>query len=486
MKFFDGLKSWFKGEDDYLLDTHADKDKKINKAVKLKIGKWVIVIPIVAFVVIVFYKTAYRLLANEPQPAVIEKTVETKLNSEIKLNDDEIWKAKAKMKQDSIGENVEELQKGLEDLTTAVVNSANEIKKVVQDGDKTLQEKQVTLEKGLIERIDSTNSQLLDSKITNQKSIDAIKQEIKDGKLQASSTKLKHLDPSKLFSLSKIEHGKNAPPLQAATQKQAPTNNRVIEYEYEDLEVENTNDLSTMANYLPVKKEEKVKEFDLRQGFAKATIITGGDLKTLSEGDGETTPIFLSIDSKIRIANNKELDLTDCGLEAVGKGDFTSSRGHVTVSNISCNLIDDEGNHYKIDQQIVGWVYDEVGSYGVKGRLVTKEGEIMEKALPLAILETGLSILTESAKSDSSSDNAFQIGNASSGVASNAGGKIVDKMGDYWLKYLDGLNPLVSFRPGRQVVVAFKGGEKLKVEKYIPADVEKFEEEFEEVEDYVN
>ena len=31
MKFFDGLKSWFKGEDDYLLDTHADKDKKINK-----------------------------------------------------------------------------------------------------------------------------------------------------------------------------------------------------------------------------------------------------------------------------------------------------------------------------------------------------------------------------------------------------------------------------------------------------------------------
>ena len=44
---------------------------------------------------------------------------------------------------------------------------------------------------------------------------------------------------------------------------------------------------------------------------------------------------------------------------------------------------------------------------------------------------------------------------------------------------MDGLNPKVNLRPGRQLVVQFQGGEKLKIEKITPANIPNFRKSLE-------
>lgn len=202
----------------------------------------------------------------------------------------------------------------------------------------------------------------------------------------------------------------------------------------------------------------------------------------MSEGTKETLPIVISLDTKLKTPNNEEMDLRECFVRGAGKADFTSATAEITITNIQCHLVDSEGNHYKINKDVEGWVFDEVGGYGVKGRLITKEGEIIAKALPLAFLQTGLSIMTENARTSrntTSNAGVIEFSTAPAQVGANAGRTIIDKMGDLWLKYIDGLNPKVNLRPGREVVVGFKGGEVLTLEKFIPADIGTFNKEFE-------
>jgi hypothetical protein len=44
------------------------------------------------------------------------------------------------------------------------------------------------------------------------------------------------------------------------------------------------------------------------------------------------------------------------------------------------------------------------------------------------------------------------------------------------LKILESLNPIIEIKAGREVVVAFSGGEKLQLEKYTPIDINYFED----------
>ena len=94
--------------------------------------------------------------------------------------------------------------------------------------------------------------------------------------------------------------------------------------------------------------EKEIKEFYLSGGFAVATLLTGGNFNTLSEGEKDTIPVTLSIDSKLKAPNNEEMDLRECFVRGAGKADFTSQTAEVTLTNIQCNLLDSKGNHYKI------------------------------------------------------------------------------------------------------------------------------------------
>ena len=225
-------------------------------------------------------------------------------------------------------------------------------------------------------------------------------------------------------------------------------------------------------------KKSSLPTFTIMPGFTKATIITGAAVPTLTQAQSTSRPVWLSFNGETLIANNDTMDVGECLIEAAATGDFSSGVAEIRLSKISCSATDKNGQKYKLISPVKGWVYSEIGQYGLKGRLVSKEGTIIEKAIPLTVLEGLTKAMSNLGNSGSNALVGTQTttpGISFRNGATSGADKALGKISDYYLKILASLNPVIEIKAGRQVVVAFAGGEKVKFKKYTPADVSYFE-----------
>lgn len=216
---------------------------------------------------------------------------------------------------------------------------------------------------------------------------------------------------------------------------------------------------------------DKTANFVMPKGTAKATLISGIDAPTLTMGEKDPAPAFLTLDSPILIANDNEANLQDCMLMGAAKGNIVTNRAIIRISDIECVMTDKKGKKFKVTSPVEGWVYSENGGYGLDGRLVSREGKIIDAAVPIMMIEA----IVGAAKGASSTTTVPGLGtftnsngigdNLKQGVAQGIG-KPAEKMIDMYIKILDEIRPTIEVKPGRHVVVLFKGGEKLKIEKF--------------------
>lgn len=269
-------------------------------------------------------------------------------------------------------------------------------------------------------------------------------------------------------------------------EKQKPVEYMYKEVSY-DVDLEDNN-FSTYTEST-TEENENIEDltFTIQTGFAQGTIINGVSAPTFQYGKNEPEPIFISLDSLSEIANTFSEDMEDCIILGTAVGDFGTGRAKIRMSKISCSLQNGEDDKmYYIDHPIDGWVFSEDGKTGLKGRVITQEGKIISKALPLGLLQGLIATLAAtptllngniSAASTTQNQNPSNVLGAAALSGINDGStKIISKIADYYIKLLDALNPIVEIRNGRRVTLAFKGGEKLKLTPYKPVDVQYFEE----------
>ncbi len=85
----------------------------------------------------------------------------------------------------------------------------------------------------------------------------------------------------------------------------------------------------------------------------------------------------------IRLSDNSVLpnrfrgEYRDCFVIAAGYGDISSERAYLRTENLSCVRADGAALEVKIQ----GSVYGEDGKVGMRGRLVTKQGQMLANAL---------------------------------------------------------------------------------------------------------
>ena len=269
-------------------------------------------------------------------------------------------------------------------------------------------------------------------------------------------------------------------------EKKQPT-----EYVYKEVSYDvdlKDNNYSTFVDMVDEKKDSiEDLTFTVQTGFAQGTIINGVSAPTFQYGKNEPEPIFISLDSLSEIANTFTEDMEDCIILGTAIGDFGTGRAKIRMSKISCSLQNGEDDKmYYIDSPIDGWVFSEDGKTGLKGRVITQEGKIISKALPLGLLQGLIATLAAtptllngniSAASTTQNQNPSNVLGAAALSGINDGStKIISKIADYYIELLDALNPIVEIRNGRKVTLAFKGGEKLKLTPYKPVDVQYFEE----------
>ncbi|PAF46331.1 hypothetical protein BKH46_08060 [Helicobacter sp. 12S02634-8] len=217
----------------------------------------------------------------------------------------------------------------------------------------------------------------------------------------------------------------------------------------------------------PEEEQEGEPFFNVRAGLAQGILINGVDAAIANQGSQEDSPVYISLLTRMTIANGEYTNVKDCLLIGGAVGSFTTEAVKIRLTKISCVFSNQMGEKFVAEGNIQGWVTDENSKIGLGGQLITKEGKIIRAALPLAFLQTGFDYITRKATNVSVvgggyTDLQAALGTGSSSAASNT----ISKMADIYSKYAQSLTAVVSIMGGRKVTILFKGGEKIKLEPY--------------------
>jgi conjugal transfer pilus assembly protein TraB len=120
----------------------------------------------------------------------------------------------------------------------------------------------------------------------------------------------------------------------------------------------------TVSTFLPV-------------SFTRGTLLGGLDAPTGGQSQSNPHPVLIRLSDNSVLPNRFRGEYRDCFVIAAGYGDISSERAYLRTENLSCVRADGAALEVKIQ----GSVYGEDGKVGMRGRLVTKQGQMLANAL---------------------------------------------------------------------------------------------------------
>ena len=167
---------------------------------------------------------------------------------------------------------------------------------------------------------------------------------------------------------------------------------------------------------------------------------------------------MLRLDDNAILPNRFRAQVRECFVIGAGYGDISSERAYIRTERLSC--VRNDGTALEV--KIKGSIFDETGKVGVKGRLVTKQGQVLANALLAGVIsgigqgfQNQYTTLTTSpfgqyATTDPS--HAFEAG-MSGGV-----GRAMDRLAQYYISLAEKTFPVIEVDAGRSVDVVLTEG----------------------------
>ena len=192
--------------------------------------------------------------------------------------------------------------------------------------------------------------------------------------------------------------------------------------------------------------------------FMRAVLLSGLDAPTGGQAQNNPHPVLLRVLDHAQLPNSFRSDVKDCFILGSGYGDLSSERAYVRTESLAC--IRDGGD--ALDIPLKGVLVGPDGKAGVRGRLVSKTGQVLANAL-IAGLVSGLgTALTSGAIVQSVSplgatqtvdpDKALQAG-IGQGLARG-----LDRLVQYYISLADKIYPVVEVDAGQVVDVVVTRG----------------------------
>ncbi|MFZ4857734.1 MAG: TraB/VirB10 family protein [Desulfuromonadaceae bacterium] len=126
------------------------------------------------------------------------------------------------------------------------------------------------------------------------------------------------------------------------------------------------------------KKDTTTGSVYLPPSFMEATLLSGLDAPTTSEGKGNPVPVLLRVKTPAVLPNSVKANLKGCFVIADGKGNLATERAELLLVSLSC--LDRKGQAV-VDQKVKGFVVDEDGKIGLRGRVVAKMGSMIARSM---------------------------------------------------------------------------------------------------------
>ena len=132
------------------------------------------------------------------------------------------------------------------------------------------------------------------------------------------------------------------------------------------------------------KGKPKESSVYLPPSFMEADLISGFAAPTMEAAKSEPVRIFLRIRDLAVLPNEIKGDLKGCFAVAEAYGNLADERAHVRLLRLSCIARDGSS---VIDEPIKGFVVDEDGRIGLKGRVVSKMGAMLARSVFAGFLQ---------------------------------------------------------------------------------------------------
>ena len=206
------------------------------------------------------------------------------------------------------------------------------------------------------------------------------------------------------------------------------------------------------------KNTKSLDNFVPAGSFGKAIILGGLDAPAGGQAQSEPHPVLLMFNTDWRLPNRFRAWVKECHVIGAGYGDISSERAYIRVTTLSCVTADKQVHEIAIK----GLIFGEDGKYGLRGKLVTKQGQLLAKVL-MAGVASGLG---QSLAQSTTTLSINPLGSTSSidpGKALEHGGyagvgKTLDRLGQYYLTLAEKTFPVVEISANREVEIVLEQG----------------------------
>jgi conjugal transfer pilus assembly protein TraB len=141
-----------------------------------------------------------------------------------------------------------------------------------------------------------------------------------------------------------------------------------------------------------------------------------------------------------------------------GYGDISAERAYIRTENLSCVRHDGR----TLEVKIHGSIFGEDGKVGVRGRLVTKQGQMLANAL-IAGVVSGIGQAFQSSATTTAISPLGAVSTITTGKELEAGlstgvGRAMDRLAQYYISLAENTFPVIEVDAGRSVDVVLTQG----------------------------
>lgn len=192
--------------------------------------------------------------------------------------------------------------------------------------------------------------------------------------------------------------------------------------------------------------------------FTRAVLLGGLDAPTGGQAQRNPQPVLLRLADNAILPNQFRARVKECFIVGAGYGDVSSERAYIRTESLSCVTRDGTA----VDVPVKGYVAGEDGKAGMRGRLVSKQGQILANAL-LAGVASGIGHAFTQSSTTLSVSPLGTTSTVDPGKQLEAGlgtgvGKALDRLAQYYISLAEKVFPVIEVDAGRSVDVVLTQG----------------------------
>ncbi len=226
----------------------------------------------------------------------------------------------------------------------------------------------------------------------------------------------------------------------------------------------NTGSPSTQpAPASPAAAEARTVSTFLPVSFTRGTLLGGLDAPTGGQAQSNPHPVLIRLSDNSVLPNRSRGEYRDCFVVAAGYGDISAERAYLRTESLSCVRADGAALEVKIQ----GSIYGEDGKVGMRGRLVTKQGQMLANALLAGVVSgIGQGLAISSTSYSTSALGTVATASGSDALVAGLGtgvGKALDRLAQYYIKLAENTFPVIEVDAGREIDVVITKGVRIDV-----------------------